>query len=148
VVDDRADLAWSLGCDGVHLGPDDMPVHNARKLLGPGSLIGFSVRNPEAAPAASSSGADYIGTGAIGPSPTAPDYPVTGLDGLRRVAGSVTLPVVAVGGIKPGMVADILAAGAAGIAVSSGLFAEEDPQESALLYREEIDNYKASQEVD
>jgi thiamine-phosphate pyrophosphorylase len=148
VVDDRADLAWSLGCDGVHLGPDDMPVHSARKLLGPGSLIGFSVRDPDAAPAASSSGADYIGTGALAPSPTAPDYPVTGIDGLRRVAGSAALPVIAVGGIAPGMVGEILSAGASGIAVSSGLFAGENPQTSAELYRKAINNHKSSQEVD
>ena len=131
-VNDRLDLALAVGADGVHLGPDDLPVAAARALAPPGFLIGFSASDPSAARAAQADGADYIGCGAVFPTSTKAkvDAPI-GLQGLSRVASAVSIPVVGIGGVTPARVRSVLQAGAAGAAVARAVMAAPDPAAAA-----------------
>lgn len=100
IMNDRLDLAQLCEADGVHLGPDDCPLADARRLLGPHHLLGASCGTVDEALAAREAGADYIGVGAVFPTGTKTDAGTAiGLDGLRQVAGATDLPVAAIGGI-------------------------------------------------
>lgn len=112
IVNDQLDIAMLSAADGVHLGQDDIAVPDARSLLGPGMIIGVSCSCLEQALEAERRGADYLGVGAIFATPTKEGYPVVGLEGLRRIAAAVTLPLVAIGGINLGNLAGVKAAGA------------------------------------
>jgi thiamine-phosphate pyrophosphorylase len=129
IVNDRVDIAKAIGADGVHLGQEDMPLADARAILGPGRLIGISTHNPAQAVAAEVGGADYIGFGPIFPTATKenPD-PVVGVAGVREARAKVRLPIVAIGGITAKNAADVRAAGADCIAVVSAVLAATDPQ--------------------
>jgi len=135
-VNDRLDVALAADADGVHLGPDDLPVSVARSLAGPGFLIGASTGLPEEAVRAAEDGADYLGCGSVfgtGSKPDAGD-PI-GLDGLRSVVEAASLPVVAIGGVTPRRAASIRDTGAAGTAVISALLGPGpvEPAVRALL---------------
>ncbi len=136
-VNDRLDVALAAGADGVHLGPDDVPVFAARRAVPPGFLIGYSTDDPELAVAAESAGADYIGCGAVFPTSTKPDAGgVVGLPGLDAVARAVGIPVVGIGGITPAGARRVAAeTAAAGVAAASVVMASPDPAETvrALL---------------
>ena len=126
IINDRVDIALALKADGVHLGQDDLPPDAARKLLGEDAIIGFSTHSIEQASVAARLPLDYL---AIGPifetsSKENPD-PVVGLDGLRRVR-EITgeIPLVAIGGIRPENIREVLKAGADAVAVISLLLAE------------------------
>ena len=127
-VNDRLDLALAVDADGVHLGPDDLPVAAARALAPRGFLIGCSASSRVAARTAQADGADYLGCGAVFPTltKTKPEGPI-GLAGLAAVASAVTIPVVGIGGITPARAASVLAAGAAGVALASAVMAASDP---------------------
>jgi thiamine-phosphate pyrophosphorylase len=112
IVNDQLDIAMLSAADGVHLGQDDITIADARSLLGPGMIIGVSCSCLEQALEAERRGADYLGVGAIFATPTKEGYPVVGLDGLRRIAAVVTLPLVAIGGITLRNMAGVKAAGA------------------------------------
>ncbi|MDO8547116.1 MAG: thiamine phosphate synthase [Nitrospirales bacterium] len=129
IVNDRVDVAKVIGADGAHLGQEDLPLADARAILGPGRLIGISTHNLAQAVEAEAGGADYIGFGPVFPTATKenPD-PVVGVDGLREVRARVRIPVVAIGGITPKNAGDVRAAGADGIAVVSAVLAAADPQ--------------------
>lgn len=138
IVNDRVDIAKAIGADGVHLGQEDLPLADARTILGPGKLIGISTHNPAQAVEAEAGGADYIGYGPIFPTMTKenPD-PVVGVDGLREARARVRIPIVAIGGITAKNAADVRAAGADGVAVVSAVLAATDPQAAiAELLRE------------
>lgn len=128
IVNDRCDVAVAVGADGVHLGQDDMPLADARGIVGPGTLIGISTHNLDQAIAAERGGADYIGFGPVFPTATKahPD-PVVGVEGLREVRGRVRIPIVAIGGINAANVHDVVAAGAGCCAVVSAVLAAPDP---------------------
>jgi thiamine-phosphate pyrophosphorylase len=128
IVNDRCDVAMAVGADGVHLGQDDLPLADARAILGSGKLIGISTHNLTQAIQAEAGGADYIGFGPIFPTTTKenPD-PVVGLAGLREVRAKVRIPIVAIGGITAKNAADVLAAGADCIAVVSAVLSAPDP---------------------
>jgi thiamine-phosphate pyrophosphorylase len=127
IVDDRADVAALAGDAGVHLGQDDLPPAAAREILGPGALIGLSTHNEDQVRAAASAPVDYLAFGPIFAtvSKEKPD-PVVGLDGLRRVRSLTEKPLVAIGGITPEKVAQVIAAGADSVAVISGWLASDD----------------------
>jgi thiamine-phosphate pyrophosphorylase len=132
LVNDRADLALLGGADGVHLGDEDLPVAEARRLLGPDLLVGRTTRTLEEARAAIRDGADHVGYGPIFPSRTKPlAIPPRGLDGLRGVAAALGAPVVAISGIDLGNVAEVARAGAACAAVVEAVFGGADPAERA-----------------
>ena len=129
IVNDRVDVAKAIGADGVHLGQEDLPLADARAILGPGRLIGISTHNPAQAVEAEAGGADYIGFGPVFPTATKenPD-PVVGVEGLREVRTRIRIPIVAIGGITPKNAGDVCAAGADCVAVVSAVLAATDPQ--------------------
>lgn len=128
IVNDRLDVALAAGADGVHLGQGDLPCAEARRIAGPGFLIGVSVSIPAEALAAERDGADYLGVSPVFDTPTKRDTPAaTGLDGLRAIRASVRLPLVAIGGIKAANAPEVLRAEADGIAVVSAIMAAPDP---------------------
>jgi thiamine-phosphate pyrophosphorylase len=132
VVNDRADLALLAGADGVHLGDEDLPVAEARRLVGPDLLVGRTSRSLEEARAAIREGADHVGYGPIFPSRTKPlPLPPRGLDGLRAVASALGAPVVAISGIDLANVGEVARAGAACAAVVDAVFGAGDPAANA-----------------
>ena len=127
-VNDRLDLALAAGADGVHLGPDDLPVAAARRIAPHGFLIGFSADEPDAARAAVAGGADYIGCGAVFPTSTKRDAGrAVGIEGLAMVAEAVDAPVVAIGGITAERAPGAFAGGADGCAVVRAVMAAPVP---------------------
>lgn len=132
IVNDRADIALAAGADGVHVGQDDLPCAEVRRLVGPEMLIGVSVGNAREALAAERAGADYLGVSPLFATPTKPDAPPpTGLEGLRQIRAATSLPLVAIGGIQAGHAAEVLRAGANGLAVVSAILAAADPEAAA-----------------
>ncbi|MDA8061591.1 MAG: thiamine phosphate synthase [Actinomycetota bacterium] len=132
IVDDRLDVALLAGADGVHLGAEDLPVERARALAGPDLLIGATVRDPAGAEAAVAAGASYLGTGPAFTTSTKVGLPAPiGLEGVAAVASAVTVPVVAIGGVTAAHVADLVAAGAHGVAVIGALSDASDPGAAA-----------------
>ncbi len=135
LVDDRPDVARAAGADGAHVGPDDLPPLAARRVLGD-LLLGVSARTADRAEAAEAAGADYLGTGALRPSGTKVGARVIGLAGIRAIAAVARIPVVAIGGVRPGDAPDLKRAGAAGMAVVSGVLGASDPEAAARAYVE------------
>jgi thiamine-phosphate pyrophosphorylase len=113
IINDRVDVALCTRADGVHLGPDDLPVADVRRVLGPHCLVGASCGDPDEARRAERAGADYIGAGAVFGTATKSDAGAAiGLRALRAIVDATTLPVAAIGGIAPDNIADVFAAGA------------------------------------
>ncbi len=127
-VNDRLDVALALGADGVHLGPDDLPVAAARRAAPAGFLIGASTDDPEVARQLVADGASYIGCGAVYATTTKADAgDVIGLEGLDRVARAVDVPVVGIGGITVERSAEVAKhTGAAGVAVVGAVMSAAD----------------------
>jgi thiamine-phosphate pyrophosphorylase len=139
LVNDRVEVA--VGCDasGAHVGHDQDPGE-ARRLLGPERILGVSVTNPEEARAAEAAGADYLGV-TVWETSTKPEALAIGLEGIRAVAGATPLPVVGIGGINAGNAHDVLAAGAAGIAVISAVATSDDPTQAVRDLRASVDDF-------
>jgi thiamine-phosphate pyrophosphorylase len=132
LVNDRVDLALIGGADGVHLGDEDLPVQEARRLLGSTALIGRTARQLDGIEAARGAGADYVGLGPIFPTGTKTvGHPPLGVDTLRAIAATSPLPIVAISGITAGNIAEVAAAGAHAAAVASDLLDARDIAEQA-----------------
>jgi len=130
-VNDRLDVALSLEADGIHLGPDDLPIAAARAIVPGGFLIGRSADHPEVAQRAVADGASFIGCGTVYATTTKGDAgDVIGLEGLERVARSVDVPVVAIGGITASRAIEVAGTPAAGVAVVGAVMAAPDPGEA------------------
>ena len=128
IVNDRADIALAVGAAGAHFGQDDMPVAVGRRILSTNAIIGASARTEEKILAAISEGADYIGFGPIYGTTSKPDAETAkGLDRLRRMCDIAACPVIAIGGIGAQTAADVIRAGAHGIAVISAVCAHPEP---------------------
>jgi len=127
LVNDRVDIAIAVGADGVHLGQESLPAHAVRKIAGDNFLIGVSTHGIDEALQAEKDGADFITLGPIYHTPSKLRYgdPI-GVDILRQVKSKVSVPVLAIGGIKTDTVNEVLNAGADGVAVISGILAVED----------------------
>ena len=138
-VNDRLDVALACGASGVHLGQEDLPVAVARRLAPPDFLVGATARTPEQALRAWKDGADYLGVGAVTPTPTKEDTTVIGPEGFAAVAASVPLPCVAVGGITAAAVPDLRRRGAAGVVVVREAVGALDPAEACRRLRELLD---------
>lgn len=131
IVNDRVDVAMLSGADGVHLGQDDIPALEARRLL-PSAIIGVSTHDMEEAARAEQDGADYISFGPIFPTRTKKDADVPkGLERLREMAGMVRVPVVAIGGMTAQTAAPAIEAGASAVAIISGILLSGDAGEAA-----------------
>ncbi len=147
IVNDRLDVALAAGADGVHLGPDDPPVRDARAVLEARTvleagavadtfIIGYSTDTPDGAARAEAEGADYLGVGAVYATANKSDAgDVIGLEGLRRVVDAVSIPVVAIGGITPERARAVAETGACGSAAIGAVMGSSEPAEAvrALL---------------
>ena len=133
ILDDRVNLVVQTGADGVHLGKNDMPIAQAREILGPGKIIGGTANTFEDIVAHWKSGADYIGCGPFRFTTTKKNLsPILGLEGYRDIVArmkdaGITLPLVAIGGITAEDIPAILETGVDGIAVSGTVLRAEDP---------------------
>ena len=140
-VNDRVDVAIAAAADGVHVGQDDLPAADARRLIGPGMLLGVSVATPEEARAALAAGADYVSVSPVFLTPTKPDAEhAVGLGGvalIRRVV--VGSPLLAIGGIDARNARAVAVAGSDGVAVVSALMTAPDPESAAVTLRREVD---------
>src|SRR6185312_8977536 len=133
VINDRADVAVAAGADGVHVGQDDIPAQEARRLLGPKAIIGLSIKSVAQANAAPLDAIDYAGIGGVyaTTSKDNPDPPI-GVAGLRDVIAALRargkdFPVCGIAGIDAGNAAPVIEAGADGVAVISALSMQSDP---------------------
>ena len=139
IVNDYLDLALAVGADGLHLGQDDLPLKLARKQLPLDKILGGSVRTVEQATTAQSGGADYLAVGSMYPTPSKETAKVVGLERLRQIRQAVTLPLVAIGGINQGNVAQVLAAGADSVAVISAVLGAEDVEQASRRIAEKFE---------
>lgn len=142
VVNDEVEIALECGADGVHVGQDDMACQNARKLLGPDKIIGVSVHNVEEALKAQADGADYLGLGAVKATPTKTDAKVVEFEEIQRVCEAVSIPVVAIGGIKKDNLMELQGSHVDGIAVVSAIFGAEDIGQETENLRKKAEEMK------
>ena len=135
VVNDRADVAALALADGVHVGRDDLPVGAVRALLGPGAIIGRSTHSVEEAVAAAALPVDYVALGPIYPTSHASvRREPLGVEAIARAAAAIDVPLVAIGGINMERAAELLAAGAASVAVISDLMSSDDMPARVAAY--------------
>jgi thiamine-phosphate pyrophosphorylase len=136
VINDRADIARMTGADGVHVGQDDLAVEDVRRIVGPDAIVGLSTHDEAQIDAAARTSATYIAAGPIyGTATKDTGYTARGLDLVRRAA-RIGRPVVAIGGITLERAPEVLAAGAASVAVISGLLTDDPVQTvRAFLHR-------------
>jgi thiamine-phosphate pyrophosphorylase len=136
VLNDRPDLVAEAGADGVHVGQDDMPVAQARALVGPDRIVGLSTHSPAQIDAAAAEPeVDYIGVGPVHSTPTKPGRPAVGLDLVRYAAVNAATPFFAIGGIDASNVKDVRAAGATRIAVVRAITGAANPEAAARALR-------------
>lgn len=140
ILDDRVHSVEELGADGVHLGEKDMPVIQARELLGEGAIIGGTADRSGRVEELYKEGADYIGCGPFRYTSTKKELsPVLGIEGYRSILArmedlGIELPLLAIGGIRRGDIAALLGEGVHGVAVSSAVAAAEDPVEEMRAF--------------
>ncbi len=138
VVNDRADLALAADAGGLHVGQDDLPALEARRLLRPGMILGVSTHDEAQARRAVADGADYVAVGSIFPTATKAGFQLVGPDLIRRVRSVVPVPLVGIGGITADNAPAVLAAGADGVAVISAICAAPDPEAATRRFLERI----------
>lgn len=132
IINDRIDVALASGADGVHIGQNDMPYAEARQLMGSKALIGLSVENLEQAQAAESLDVDYLGLSPVFTTATKADIaPPLGLPGVRQIRAISRHQLVAIGGINQENAAQVISAGADGLAIVSAICSANDPQKAA-----------------
>ncbi len=134
IVNDRADIALAAGADGVHLGQDDLPPEEARRILGPNAIIGISTHNIDQAIAAAKMPVDYIAVGPIFPTQTKSDTEkLIGLDGIREIKKLIgSIPLVAIGGINADSFASVIKAGASSAALISAILCSGKPIDTTI----------------
>lgn len=139
IINDDVVCAKELRADGVHLGQDDVSIADARALLGPQALIGYSSHALPEAQAAEVRGADYVAFGAIYQTATkGPGHPVQGIERLREVVHALSVPVVAIGGITRERTHDVAATGVSAVAMITGLSRAVDPRAEATWYIQQL----------
>ncbi len=132
IVNDYLDIALASGADGIHLGPTDLPVKEARRLLPIDRIIGYSAKNIEDARQAKKDGADYIAVGSVFPTSTKADINVVGLGALRKIKKSLDMPVVAIGGINRSNINRVFSSGADAAAVISVIMLSKDVEQATI----------------
>ena len=139
IIDDNLPLALACGADGLHIGQQDMPASEARKLLGPGKILGVSAQTLPQALAAEKDGADYLGVGAVFPTGTKDDAKHVATADLQAITAAVRIPVVAIGGITGENLPALQGTGIAGPAVVSAIFAQPDIKKAAAKLRQQTE---------
>lgn len=133
IIDDRLDVALAVGAEGVHLGQSDMPVATARKIAGPGLIIGATTKTVEQAREAEDQGADYLGVGAIYPTTTHVNTRITSVETLKEICKEVSIPVNAIGGLNKTNLGVLEDSGISGICVVSAIMKAPDPKAEAQI---------------
>ena len=139
IINDNVELALKVDADGVHVGQEDMDARDVRGLIGPAKILGVTAKTIEQAQKAQLAGADYLGSGAVFGSTTKPNAKPMSRELLQTICASVSIPVVAIGGIHRGNIASLAGTGIRGAAVVSGIFAAADIEEECFRLRAEID---------
>ena len=139
LINDRVDIALAAGADGVHLGQDDLPLPEARALLGLDRILGATAHTVEEALRAQAEGADYLGVGAMFPTGTKTDTVPTSADTLKAICAAVSIPVVAIGGVNARNLPTLAGTGIAGAAVVSAIFSQSDLTAAARTLRTAAD---------
>ena len=139
LVNDNVDIALAMDADGVHVGQSDMEALDVRRKLGPDKIIGVSAQTVEQALLAEKHGADYLGVGAVFPTGSKDDADDVSYDTLKAICAAVDIPVVAIGGIGAGNVAELAGSGIAGVAVVSALYAQPDVEAATRSLRAQVE---------
>ena len=138
IINDHVEVALKSGADGVHVGVEDAPVAEIRKRVSPDFIIGATCKTVEQAKNAEAAGADYMGVGAVFPSPTKTNAVRITNEQLREIVSSVSIPAVAIGGISYDNVCEIKGSSVSGVAVVSAIFGAEDIEKATSLLKERV----------
>lgn len=138
IINDNVDVALNSGADGVHVGVEDVPVAEIRRRAGADFIIGATAKTAEQAQAAQAAGANYLGVGAVFPSPTKKNAVRITAGQLKEICSSVSIPAVAIGGIGLSNVSELAGCGMAGVAVVSAIFAASDVRSAAEALRRKV----------
>lgn len=142
IINDYPELVNIIDADGCHVGQKDMAAIEVRKIIGNDKILGVSANTVEEAMKAVQGGADYIGAGPVFPTASKPDAdPAIGIEGLSNIVRSVSIPIVAIGGIDLTNASKIMKTGVAGIAVISAIMSEKDPKIAAMKLLSIIKKY-------
>lgn len=136
LIDDRLDVAMAMDAEGVHLGQSDLPIHIARRFLGPDKIVGATAKTVPQATEAYEQGADYLGVGAIYPTTTKVKTVLTSTDTLRDICKAVPIPVNAIGGLNKTNIDVLCGIPIAGICVVSAIIKADDPRQAAVDLRD------------
>lgn len=136
LINDQVEIARLVDADGVHVGQNDASPEEARKILGKGKIIGVTARTLEQAVKAQEEGADYLGVGAVFPTSTKKDTSPVTREQLKEICSTVSIPVVAIGGINEENIQKLSGCGLAGVAVVSAIFAKADIEQASRNLRE------------
>ena len=136
LIDDRLDVAMAMDAEGVHLGQSDLPIHIARRILGPDKIVGATAKTVPQATEAYEQGADYLGVGAIYPTTTKVKTVLTSTDTLRDICKAVPIPVNAIGGLNKTNIDVLCGIPIAGICVVSAIMKADDPRQAAVNLRD------------
>ena len=140
IIDDRLDVCLAVDAAGLHIGDDELPVSVARKVLGPEKILGVTAKTVKRALEAETWGADYLGTGAIFPTTTKENAPITLISTLKTICQTVAIPVVAIGGLTSENIDQLIGTGIAGVAVVRDLMQAEDIEAKAHALLTKLDD--------
>lgn len=140
IIDDRLDICLAVDAAGLHIGDDELPVSVARQVLGPEKILGVTAKTIKRALEAETSGADYLGTGAIFPTTTKENAPITLISTLKTICQTVAIPVVAIGGLTSENIDQLIGTGIAGVAVVRDLMQAEDIEAKTQAFLSKLDD--------
>ena len=140
IIDDRLDVCLAVDAAGLHIGDDELPVSVARQVLGPGKILGVTAKTVKRALEAEEGGADYLGTGAIFPTTTKENAPITLISTLKTICQRVAIPVVAIGGLTSENIDQLAATGIAGVAVVRDLMQAADIEAKTQAFLRKLDD--------
>ena len=140
IIDDRLDVCLAVDAAGLHIGDDELPVSVARKVLGPEKILGVTAKTVKRALEAEEAGADYLGTGAIFPTTTKENAPITLISTLKTICQTVAIPVVAIGGLTSENIDQLAETGIAGVAVVRDLMQAEDIEAKTQAFLTKLDD--------
>ncbi|WP_261070570.1 thiamine phosphate synthase [Streptococcus mitis] len=140
IIDDRLDVCLAVDAAGLHIGDDELPVSVARQVLGPDKILGVTAKTVKRALEAEEGGADYLGTGAIFPTTTKENAPITLISTLKTICQRVAIPVVAIGGLTSENIDQLIGTGIAGVAVVRDLMQAEDVEAKTQAFLTKLDD--------